>query len=179
MLEAAEIGMAEQYTFSPMGEADARAILAWRYEGPYAAYNTVDDGQLDAGLAEMLDPRSPYFAVRDATGALIGFFAFGTAAEVGGSGPPGLMRADDMLSVGLGMRPDLTGKGLGLAFVNAGLAFARERYAPSIFRLFVLALNQRAMRVYERAGFERVDMLRVSGEHMSREFIEMRRPAHE
>jgi [ribosomal protein S18]-alanine N-acetyltransferase len=169
--------MAERYTFSPISEAEARAILAWRYAGPYAVYNTEDDAQLEAGLAEMLDTRSPYFAVRDGSGDLIGFFAFGTAAEVGGGGAPHLMGADGLLSVGLGMRPDLTGRGEGLDFVNAGLAFARERYAPTIFRLFVLSFNQRAMRVYERAGFERVGTLHLSGEHGSREFIEMRRPA--
>jgi ribosomal-protein-alanine N-acetyltransferase len=49
----------------------------------------------------------------------------------------------------------LTGSGRGLSFLLAGLEFAREQYAPTQFRLMVAAFNQRAIRVYERAGFRR------------------------
>jgi ribosomal-protein-alanine N-acetyltransferase len=40
--------------------------------------------------------------------------------------------------------------------VHAGLRFARETYSPPAFRLTVAAFNHRAIRVYERAGFETV-----------------------
>ena len=30
------------FTFKPMNEADARAIQAWRYKGPYSIYNQDD-----------------------------------------------------------------------------------------------------------------------------------------
>ena len=53
------------------------------------------------------------------------------------------------------MTPDLVGKRLGLGFVLAGLEFAEERFAPSGFRLTVATFNERAIRVYERAGFRR------------------------
>ena len=58
------------------------------------------------------------------------------------------------LDYGLGLRPDLVGQGLGLDFFNAGLAFARERYEPRRVYLHVAEFNERARRVYERAGFE-------------------------
>ncbi len=32
------------------------------------------------------------------------------------------------VDIGLGMRPDITGNGFGLQFVNAGLAFSEEKY---------------------------------------------------
>jgi [ribosomal protein S18]-alanine N-acetyltransferase len=57
------------------------------------------------------------------------------------------------LDYGLGLRPDLTGQGLGLEFFRAGLVFARERYQPQRVYLHVAAFNERARRVYERAGF--------------------------
>ena len=167
---------AEGYRFSLISADEAHAIVTWRYDGAYAVYNMADDSE--GALAELLDRRSPYYAVRDAHDDLIGFFCFGTAAEVGGSGLPRLMDEDRTLSVGLGLRPDRTGRGEGLAFVNAGLAFARDTFAPAAFRLFVMLFNQRAIRVYEAAGFATSDIVRVPApDGGEREFIEMRRPA--
>ena len=93
----------------------------------------------------MLNPER-YFAVRDDAGALIGFLYFEPK--------------EDVLEYGLGLRPDLTGKGLGLDFFRAGLEFGRARYRPSLVRLFVAAFNERAITVYERAGF------RETGRHV-------------
>jgi len=163
-----------QLTFTPLDAADARAIRQWRYEEPYAVYN--GDGGSD-DLSEELDHRSPYYAVRDEHGELVGFFNFGTSAYVWESLEAGLYGDDNSIAVGLGLRPDLTGKGLGLNFVRAGLAFAGKQFAPASFRLFVLAFNERAIRVYERAGFKRVRVIAQRNIHGEREYVEMSRPA--
>ncbi|HEY1352730.1 MAG TPA: GNAT family protein [Ktedonobacteraceae bacterium] len=139
-----------QFTFALMSESDARTIQVWRYEEPYAIYSATAS---EEGLAQMLEPRSPQYAVRNEQGELIGFFCFGTSARVWESAEPALYDRDRTIDIGLGLRPDLTGRGLGLAFVEAGLAFAREQFAPRYFRLFVLSFNKRARRVYEQAGF--------------------------
>ncbi|HEY7354945.1 MAG TPA: GNAT family protein [Ktedonobacterales bacterium] len=161
-----------QFTFRLMDEADARAMQAWRYAGEYAVYNAGED---DDGLAEMLDRRSPHYAARDERGELVGFFAFGTSAAITGSPEPGIYGEDGSVLIGLGLRPDLTGKGLGLAFVNAGLAFGRAQFAPTAFRLFVMTFNQRAIRVYERAGFQAVGVVMQPNPRGERPFLEMRR----
>ena len=172
--------MGTRFTFTAMSEADARAIVGWRYDEPYAVYNMPAEG----AEAELLDPRSPHFAVRDDSGELTGFVAFGTAAEVEGYAVPALYRDDatrrrGMLSVGLGLRPDLTGqgKGVGLAFVSAALDFARQHFHPSAFRLYVMPFNERAIRVYERAGFQRTRTLHVHNLHGELDFVEMERDA--
>jgi ribosomal-protein-alanine N-acetyltransferase len=57
------------------------------------------------------------------------------------------------VEVGLGLRPDLTGKGLGRRFLLAGLDFARRSFSPEVLRLSVPTFNKRAIKVYEGAGF--------------------------
>jgi RimJ/RimL family protein N-acetyltransferase len=102
----------------------------WRYPPPYDFY----DGDVDP-------PENPerYFAARDEDGDLVGFYYFEP-------NPPDL-------DYGLGLRPDLTGRGLGLEFFLAGLEFARELYCPARVFLHVAEFNERARRVYQRAGF--------------------------
>ena len=124
----------------PTREKEALAIAAWHYEPPYSFYDaTADQDDLALLLAEE-SREGKHFSAFDEHDELIGFFSFD-------------VEGDDVV-VGLGLRPDLTGRGLGLAFVEAGLAFARERFGPGRFRLSVATFNERAIRVYERAGFE-------------------------
>jgi RimJ/RimL family protein N-acetyltransferase/ADP-ribose pyrophosphatase YjhB (NUDIX family) len=157
--------------FAPMTPDFAREIIGWRYLEPYALYSLEDTPET---RTDLLDPRSPQFAARDESGGVLGFVAYGSAAEVGDLGEPHLYTADGGLSIGLGMRPDLTGRGMGLAFVKAGMRFAREWFAPAYLRLFVLSWNERAMRVYERAGFQRVGKRTILAPEGERAFIEMR-----
>ena len=155
--------MAPPYLFCQMGDADAREISAWRYGPPYDFYDATADPD---DLAELLDPerrRGAYFSVLDGESGLVGFFQF--------------EKEDGTVDVGLGLRPDLTGKGLGTGFVLSGLAFARERFSPERFTLSVAAFNGRAIRVYERAGYRRGENFvheTNGGEH---EFVRMERGA--
>ena len=75
------------------------------------------------------------------------------------------------------MRPDLAGRGLGAGFVLAGLRFAKEAYSPPTFRLTVAAFNLRAVRVYDRVGFEAVEAFGVRTPEDGREWLLMRREA--
>ena len=119
-------------------EEHAQAIAGWRYEFPYEWYDTASDpGRIE--LFANPARRDGLRAVVDDDGELIGFYYFEPK-------PPDL-------DYGLGLRPDLVGRGLGLDFFLAGLAFARRRYRPDRVCLHVAAFNERARRVYERAGF--------------------------
>jgi [ribosomal protein S18]-alanine N-acetyltransferase len=132
--------------------ADALAeIGAWRYDPPYDFY----DGDADP----VLNPER-FYEARDEEGALVGFFYF---EEKG-----------DALEIGLGLRPPLTGRGLGPEFFLAGVEFGRERFRSQRMILNVAAFNERAIKVYERAGF------RETGRHVRHferwsavEFVEM------
>jgi ribosomal-protein-alanine N-acetyltransferase len=124
-----------------MTGADAAAIAAWRYPAPYDFYDWDRDPD---DLAQLLDPAGHgvrYFAA-DEGGRLAGFFEF----------TPG----EEEVEVGLGLRPDLTGRGRGQEFLAAGLEFAEARYGARRWGLAVAAFNLRAIAVYERAGFREV-----------------------
>ena len=165
-----------QFRFALMTEEDAHAIQSWYYAEPYTVYTMTSEEEPNA-IEEMLDRRSPHYAVRDEQNSLVGFYSYGTSAHIDDMTEPGLFVGDRMVTIGLGMRPDLTGQGLGLAFVNAGLAFARKEFAPKRFRLYVFAWNERAIRVYERAGFQRIGLRVVPHERGDRTFMEMQREA--
>src|SRR6187551_3606802 len=107
-----------KFTLTLMNEADARVVQTWQYAAPYEIYSYTASAET---LAELLERRSPHYAVRDESGELVGFFCYGTSAQVWGNEVPALYSQDGIIDIGLGMRPDLTGKGLGLAFVEAGL----------------------------------------------------------
>lgn len=94
-----------------------------------------------------------YFSVAAADGALIGFFCYGQNAQVGEGIESGLYLDGTSLDIGLGLRPDLTGQGRGLAFLQAGMKFAEQTYDAKRFRLSVAAFNLRAVSVYKKAGF--------------------------
>jgi [ribosomal protein S18]-alanine N-acetyltransferase len=163
--------MEKPYRFSLqlMNRDDARAVSEWKYDGIYAFYDApvpTDDSDLYA----MLD--GSHYSVLDSTGGLVGFFAYGPSATV-----PGGHRVhaydDDALDVGLGLRPDLTGQGLGFTFVQSGLNFALNNFAPVRFRLTVATFNERAIRVYERAGFHRGEIFPSETPNGDAEFLLM------
>ena len=132
------------YVFRPMSDQEAREISGWRYDPPYDFYDTTSDPD---DLAELLHPErrreGSYYTAFDERGSLVGFFQF--------------ERKGQIVEIGLGLRPDLTGRKLGLGFMLAGLEFARRRFSPTGFRLMVATFNERAILVYERAGFRRTE----------------------
>lgn len=129
--------------FRPMRWRDLPAIARWHYPGDYAFYD-IGLGPLASNMLAQtllrLAGEQVYFTVVDEHGTMVGIFSFTPVAA-------------DTIEIGLGMRPDLTGQGLGLAFVEAGLEYARRRFHPRRFCLTVAKFNERARTVYERAGF--------------------------
>ena len=128
------------------------AMRAWRYDPPYDFY--------DGDQEPVLNPER-YFEARGDDGSLVGFYY--------------LEEKGDPVEIGLGLRPELIGRGLGGEFFRAGLDFLRARYPGRPVILNVAAFNERAIKVYERAGF------RETGRHVRQfdrwgdvEFVEMK-----
>jgi [ribosomal protein S18]-alanine N-acetyltransferase len=154
---------------SPLTPEQAAAITTWRYVGPWAVYD---------GVPPAPEPGDGYLAViddaREPGDQWVGFACTGAEARV-----PGQVAAPGVVDVGFGMRPDLVGHGLGLAFVTAILDHVRrtndDDFAAGL-RVIVQAWNQRSRRVVERAGFV------ATGEHVADQhgrkvaYFELRRP---
>ena len=151
-----------RFVFRPMTQPEAEAVAAWHYEPPYDFYDFEADPE---DHEEVLDPErraGDYHSV-EVDGELAGFFSF--------------KQHGDELEVGLGLRPDLAGKGLGLEFVEAGLEFARAKFGPRTLWLDVATWNERAKKVYERAGFEPGHVWTHTSGQGPVDFLRMTRPA--
>ena len=138
----------------PLTDEHADAISRWQYEFPYEWYDTSNDPRRVELFAHPAR-REGLRAVIGDDGELVGFFNF--------------VPEGHEVRLGLGMRPDLTGRGLAQPFITAGLEYARREWRPRTFRLWVASWNERALRAYRRAGFRE-----VKGDEQSR-FVEMER----
>jgi [ribosomal protein S18]-alanine N-acetyltransferase len=128
----------------------AADIVSWRYQLPYDCYDMTG---VDPEF--LTSEEGGFFALEDAD-ELIGFRSFGADGQV-----PGGTYDSAALDTGGGLRPELTGKGLGRLAISTGLAFGRERFAPAAFRVTVASFNARALRVVEALGFSPVEEFRA------------------
>ena len=145
-------------------DAYADEIATWSYEPPYDFYDLESDPADAAAVRDPVRREHLRAVLREGDGQLQAFWYFD--------------RHGDVVEVGIGLRPDLTGRGLGESFLRAQLAYAAREWSPRRFRLFVASWNERAIRLYERLGFREVARetrrFELVGEH---EFLQMERAA--
>ncbi len=143
------------YELRPLTAEQGEAMATWAYPGPWAVY--------DVGSA--LDPEEGFWAVVDVAaeggeagevGVVAGYACFGVEARV-----PGLAERAGVLDIGVGMRPDLTGQGLGREFAGAVLEHAREVTGANRMRAVVQDWNARSRRLLSGLGFEETGEHRV------------------
>jgi [ribosomal protein S18]-alanine N-acetyltransferase len=144
----------------PMTTAFAADMVTWRYPPPYELYDMAGE---DPGF--FANPVSGFFALTE-EGELIGFRSFGPDGQV-----PGGSYDSSALDTGGGLRPDLTGKGLGRAAISTGLEFGRREYAPDAFRVTVASFNERALRVVRSLGFRAVGRFLAAADGRSFEIL--------
>ncbi|MGG2063728.1 GNAT family N-acetyltransferase [Bacillus sp. S14(2024)] len=143
---------------------EAEEINVWQYDEPYELYSFTGAPET---LEELLD--GTYYGVRNEHNELIGYFCFGDNAQVPGGRDAKLYTGECVVDIGLGIKPALTGKGLGISFLQAGLQFAKEQFGPEKIRLSVAAFNERAIHLYMKAGFQK----KASFMSRGREFLLM------
>lgn len=130
---------------------EAKEISKWIYNEPYTLYSM--DGSEDC-IDEILNEM--YFSASDKENNLIGYYCFGESAQVPVGNEFGVYDCKDSIDIGLGIKPNLCGQGLGLKFLSEAINFAKNKLLAKSLRLTVASFNERAIKVYKRAGFEKV-----------------------
>jgi ribosomal-protein-alanine N-acetyltransferase len=152
-----------KYLFAPMNEAYANAIANWHYDDIYSFYDMAADEDDLRIFMDTKNWQSIVRAVLDENDELVGWASFYTE--------------EDEFWLSLGLRPDLTGQGLGEEFVLecAIHAVSQYKFSRPRIKLAVALFNQRAIKVYQRAGFTETKRT-MRDTHIGQvDFIEMER----
>ena len=137
------------YVLVPLTEQQAQQAATWTYDGPWSVYD---------GTGAPMDPADDFWAVLDGAGGMVGFACFGAEARV-----PGLAERPGVLDVGVGMRPDLVGRGSGRKFAAAALAHGARRPGIGTLRVVVQDWNERSRRLVGGLGFAEVGTHAAAG----------------
>ncbi|MBS4536991.1 GNAT family N-acetyltransferase [Clostridium sp. D2Q-11] len=153
-----------EFNFVPMNLDYAKEMIDnWKYGEEYQVYDYVNETEL------LLDEENwghGKFAVLDEKDELVGeftieFFKEGEEdSEDEGYVEHRVVRSNPKSTyemwVGWGLKPELCGKGLGEKFVASCIDFAIEEYnyKGEYVHFGVASFNKRAIKVYERLGFE-------------------------
>jgi ribosomal-protein-alanine N-acetyltransferase len=151
-----------KYIFTPMNQKYASDIVSnWNYDYIYSFYDMAAD---EDDLRIFMDTKNWHNIIRavlNENDELVGWASFYTE--------------NDEVWLSLGLRPDLTGQGLGAEFVSECVRYATSHYSPinDTIKLAVALFNQRAIKVYQRAGFLETNRT-VRNTHIGQvDFIEM------
>lgn len=160
----------EQKRFRSGGltQEHAKRICSWRYDGPYAVYNSFSWDEIRARGWAMSDEdkrKSEFYAILDEKAELCGFFRF--------------YRQNGELLLGLGVRPDLCGLGYGRRIMGLILREFFFRYPDRDLELEVRSFNRRAASCYLEAGFEETVRYRKKTPLGEDEFVRMKLSAGE
>ena len=151
--------------YRPAEKKHARIFVNWQYKPPYHVYNCPPEEIGDA-VQYNIDPANNVYAMLDQNAELIGYCSYGKDAQV-----PGGDYSEEALDIGLMIKPELTGQGLGTAFVEEVIRNGVSTYETKKLRVTIAAFNKRAMRVWEKNGFQQTQ--KFSRENDGMEFVIM------
>lgn len=123
-----------------MAVEETAKVAAWRYGGDWSVYNLLTSRPLLENLAS-------YYAVVNPE-ELIGFCCIGIEARIAG------MNEDPaILDVGMGMNPQLVGRGNGAQFGETVIRYLDVHYPGVTLRAVIQSWNERSLRLTHRLGF--------------------------
>lgn len=126
--------------YNLMNEFEKEIISSWKYDGEYTIYNMPSyEEQKNRGIALCNPQREKnYYSYYDGND-LIGF--------------TNILEEEKEIFIGIGVNPNLCGKGYGKEILLLASKMSRELYPNKSLYLEVRTWNKRAIRCYENAGF--------------------------
>lgn len=121
----------------------ARELAGWRYPAPYDCYDFPEWSQMEAQRWAITRPeRHREFRALSREGHLAGWFW--------------LRRQDDRVFFSCGLRPDECGHGVGAELMGIVVDQCAMRFPGEVVVLAVRPFNERARKLYARAGFRQM-----------------------
>jgi len=136
-----------ELSFQIMNQKFATEIVKWQYKEPYEVYGFTSEDAAKA-VEDLIAIKNGFYAVLNKN-ELIGFRSFGPDGRVNGG-----IYDESHLDTGGGIRPDLTGKGLGSKIILEGLRFGSREFGTRRFRVTIADFNKRATKACQRIGFK-------------------------
>jgi ribosomal-protein-alanine N-acetyltransferase len=119
--------------------ADSVAVSRWRYADRWSVYDQRADDAPTSGRRAV---------VSTADGGMVGFYCVGDDARV-----PGLVADESVVDLGVGMAPELVGRGHGEEFALIVLDDVRRRFPGAWVRAVIQTWNTRSLALARRLGF--------------------------
>lgn len=143
-------------------EDHARKICNWKYEGIYSIYNFPDWDTLKKqrwGITIEEKRKNEFTALIDEGDNLCGYIKF--------------IENKNFVLVGLGLKPSSCGQGLGDILMELLKNECKKRYGNKKIALEVRSFNKRAIKCYEKAGYEIIDVYQKDTLIGCDEFVKM------
>lgn len=132
---------ADMFTRRFLTEADKREICSWKYEGEYSLYNLPSYEEMYRAKSGFMDSQKERnyqaFLLND---KVIGFV--------------NIYEKNEGVFIGIGVRPDACGNGYGSQILTETCRIAKQQYPMKAIWLEVRSWNLRALKCYQKSGFE-------------------------
>lgn len=146
------------FSFQKLSQSNALIIAnEWKYDGEYSFYDmTADMEDYEEFVNEDLRNENDHYEAI-VNNELVGFFC--------------IIQNGSSIEIGLGLRPDICGKGIGREFLNQILYFISNHYQFHKLIMNVAVFNQRAIKVYHSCGFKDYEVIKQRSNDGIYEFL--------
>lgn len=131
----------KKLVYRNLTDEDKRQICAWKYDGEYAIYNLPVYEEMQVRQIGFMNPKKEknFYAFWDEN-ILVGFV--------------NILEEKTEVFIGIGVNPDLCGKHYGQKILMIAYEISKRLYPNKPLYLEVRAWNMRALKCYEKAGFQ-------------------------